>query len=66
MQTLNEIETNTEAAQFADEYNKLFEAFYQSFTKQKEMEELNTQLSKQIDEKNVKLSLGKYLELLFC
>ncbi|CAH2007026.1 unnamed protein product [Acanthoscelides obtectus] len=53
-----EIESNPEAAVFADEYNKLFEAFFNAYNKQKELDEETKQLHEQIVEKDKKISLA--------
>ncbi|CAH1154041.1 unnamed protein product [Phaedon cochleariae] len=59
--TLGEMEKNLEASQFADEYNKLFEAFYQTYTRQKELEETTKSMEKEIEDKNNKIALSMQL-----
>ncbi|KAG5863288.1 hypothetical protein JTB14_010553 [Gonioctena quinquepunctata] len=50
--TLAAIEQNPEASQFADDYNKLFESFYQTYTKKEELEDKTIEMSQEIDEKS--------------
>lgn len=61
MQVLNEMEQNPEAAPFADEYNKLFEAFYHSYTKQKELEGKKNEMERDIENNNVKLEVAIHI-----
>ncbi|XP_076265822.1 cilia- and flagella-associated protein 58-like [Rhynchophorus ferrugineus] len=46
--TVNELELNPDTAHFADDFNKLFEAFFQTYTKQKDAEEQNADYSQTI------------------
>lgn len=52
------MEQNPEAAQFADEYNKLFEAFYHAYTKQKEIERMSIEMEQEIHTKDEKLQIA--------
>nr|CAH7768036.1 unnamed protein product [Callosobruchus chinensis] len=58
---MGEIEANPEAAVFAEEYNKLFEAFYNSFNKQKELDQETKHLHEALEEKENKISLAMTL-----
>ncbi|VEN52638.1 unnamed protein product [Callosobruchus maculatus] len=58
---IGEIEANPEASVFADEYNKLFEAFYNSFNKQKELDQETKRLHEELEEKENKISLAMAL-----
>ncbi|XP_030757675.1 cilia- and flagella-associated protein 58-like [Sitophilus oryzae] len=53
--TVAELEQNPEVAHFAEDFNKLFEAFFQSFTRQKETEEENEAFCKLIDKNQEQL-----------
>lgn len=52
------MEQYPEAALFADEYNKLFEAFYHAYTKQMELEEKTFDMGTDIESKNDKLKIA--------
>nr|XP_023014333.1 cilia- and flagella-associated protein 58-like [Leptinotarsa decemlineata] len=55
--TLAEMEQNPEAAQFADDYNNLFENFYQTYTKKQDLEQKTENLASEIENKNNKVSI---------
>lgn len=55
---MSEIEQNAEAAQFADDFNQLFEAFFQAYTKQKEAEETNAKYESELSAKKSQLEVA--------
>lgn len=52
MQTVAEIEQNPEAAHFSEDFQKLFENFYQTYQKSKNLEETQATLNKELEDKN--------------
>lgn len=53
------LEQKPDAAPFAADFTKLFEAFYQAFTKQKELEDLTTDQLQDLQDKDSKLDLSR-------
>lgn len=61
LQTVNEIEQNPEASQFAEDFNKLFENFYTAHQRAKELEQKEIALSHEIQEKKSIIEVAKKL-----
>lgn len=57
-QTVTEIEQSPESAQFLDDFNKLFEAFYNSYTRQKEAEQNNETYEKDLEQKKSQIEVA--------
>lgn len=55
---MSEIEQNAEAARFADDFNQLFEAFFQAYTKQKEAEKTNAEYEAELSAKKSQLDVA--------
>ncbi|XP_066253136.1 cilia- and flagella-associated protein 58-like [Euwallacea similis] len=53
--TVADIEQIPEATQFADDFNKLFEAFFETYTKKREADQANASYEKELDEKTTQL-----------
>ncbi|XP_057669299.1 cilia- and flagella-associated protein 58-like [Diorhabda carinulata] len=56
--TLANLEQNPEALQFTEDFNKLFESFFLTYTKQKELEQNNENLKSEIADKSNKIDLA--------
>ncbi|CAG9771320.1 unnamed protein product [Ceutorhynchus assimilis] len=58
MKTIIELENRKDAAQFADDFNKLFDAYYNTYIIHKETETQYDCLEKDLDEKRAKLEVA--------
>ncbi|ERL90076.1 hypothetical protein D910_07431, partial [Dendroctonus ponderosae] len=56
--TVAEIEQNLEAAQFADDFNRLFEAYFNTYNKQRDAEQTNAEYEKSLNMKKSQLELA--------
>ncbi|XP_050310350.1 cilia- and flagella-associated protein 58-like [Anthonomus grandis grandis] len=56
--TVTEIEQIPEAAQFAEEFNKLFEAYFHTYTRQREAEETNAEYETELQKRRSQLDIA--------